>query len=81
MSRRQVLVQLDDDLVTELDRIALKSGLNRSELIRRGALALINAEQNREDDELLQLSYRAVPQDPAIVEAAMKLAVEILPPW
>jgi metal-responsive CopG/Arc/MetJ family transcriptional regulator len=81
MPRRQVLVQLDDDLVTELDRIALKSGLNRSELIRRGAIAVISAEQSRVDDELLQLSYRAIPQDPAIVEAAMKLAGENLPPW
>ena len=81
MSRRQVLVQLDDDLVTQLDRLALRSGSNRSELLRRGAQAVIAAEQSREEDEAFRLAYRAVPQDPGIVEAATKLASQTLPPW
>ena len=81
MSRRQVLVQLDDDLVTQLDRLALRSGSNRSELLRLGAQAVIAAEQSREEDEAFRLAYRAVPQDPVILEAATRLANQTLPPW
>ena len=44
MARREVLVQLDDDLVDHLDRLAKTLGTNRSELLRRGAQAVIDAE-------------------------------------
>jgi predicted transcriptional regulator len=45
MARREVLVQLDDDLVARLDELAAQLGTNRSELLRRGAAAVINAEE------------------------------------
>jgi metal-responsive CopG/Arc/MetJ family transcriptional regulator len=38
MARRQVLVQLDDDLVRRLDAAAQRLEVSRSELLRRGAL-------------------------------------------
>jgi metal-responsive CopG/Arc/MetJ family transcriptional regulator len=41
MARKQVLVQLDDELVARLDEVAARRGVSRSELVRRGALALI----------------------------------------
>ena len=44
MARREVLVQLDDDLVRRLDELAGQLGTNRSELLRRGAQAVIAAE-------------------------------------
>jgi len=81
MSRRQVLVQLDDELVAQLDRIALEHGTNRSELLRQGALAVIRADDLRLADRELQASYRRTPQDPAIVESARRLAAETMPTW
>jgi metal-responsive CopG/Arc/MetJ family transcriptional regulator len=81
MARKQVLVQLDDELVARLDEVAGRRGVSRSELLRRGALALLDAEEVREADEALQEAYRRVPQDPAIVAAAARLASETAPEW
>src|SRR4051794_7390140 len=36
MARREVLVQLDDDLVNRLDALAAELDTSRSELLRRG---------------------------------------------
>ena len=81
MARRQVLVQLDDQLVAQFDEIAQAHGTNRSELLRRGALAVIHAEHQREADVALQDSYRRIPQDPTLVAAAKRLASETIPKW
>jgi ribbon-helix-helix CopG family protein len=81
MGRREVLVQLDDDLVARLDRLAKERGTNRSELLRRGAVAVLDAEELRQADAELQASYRFTPQDPIIVEAAARLASETIPNW
>jgi metal-responsive CopG/Arc/MetJ family transcriptional regulator len=81
MVRKQVLVQLDDELVSRLDEVAAQRGVSRSELLRRGAIALLEAEEAREADDALQEAYRRVPQDPAIVAAAARLASETAPEW
>jgi metal-responsive CopG/Arc/MetJ family transcriptional regulator len=81
MGRREVLVQLDDDLVARLDRLAAKRGTNRSELLRRGAVAVLDAEEIRQADTELQASYRSTPQDPIVVEVAARLASETIPNW
>jgi metal-responsive CopG/Arc/MetJ family transcriptional regulator len=81
MGRREVLVQLDDDLVARLDRLAAEHGTNRSELLRRGAVAVLDAEELRQADSELQASYRFTPQDPIVVEVAARLASETIPNW
>ncbi|HEY5304224.1 MAG TPA: CopG family transcriptional regulator [Acidimicrobiales bacterium] len=81
MVRRQVLVQLDDELVARLDRLAHERGTNRSDLIRQGALAVLDADSQRQADRQLQVSYQYTPQDPLIVEAAGRLARETIPNW
>ncbi len=81
VSRRQVLVQLDDDLVERLDRLAEREGTNRSELLRRGAAAVLAADEVAEADRSLRDAYRRVPQDPAIVAAAARLAARTAPEW
>jgi metal-responsive CopG/Arc/MetJ family transcriptional regulator len=81
MGRREVLVQLDDDLVARLDRLAAERGTNRSELLRRGAVAVLDAEELRQADAELQASYRVTPQDPMVVEVAARLASETMPNW
>jgi metal-responsive CopG/Arc/MetJ family transcriptional regulator len=81
MGRREVLVQLDDELVERLDQLAEQQGTSRSELLRRGAAAVLDAAELAEADRALQAAYRRTPQDPAIVAAASRLAAQTVPEW
>jgi metal-responsive CopG/Arc/MetJ family transcriptional regulator len=81
MARREVLVQLDDELVLELDSLARRRGVSRSELLRRGARAVLDAEDLTSADAALQAAYRRQPQDPALVESARRLAAGAAPEW
>ena len=74
MARQEVLVQLEDDLVEQLDQIAEDHGTNRSELLRRGARAVIEAEDLAAADRRLVAAYRRQPPDPALVQSAARLA-------
>lgn len=74
MACREVLVQLEDDLVEQLDQIAEDHGTNRSELLRRGARAVIEAEDLAAADCRLVAAYRRQPPDPALVQSAARLA-------
>ena len=81
MARKQVLVQLDDDLVARLDALAADQHVSRSELLRRGALAVLQAADDAAADEQLRAAYRRVPQEPAVVAAAAALAATTVPEW
>ncbi|MGH9226097.1 MAG: ribbon-helix-helix protein, CopG family [Acidimicrobiales bacterium] len=81
MGRKEVLVQLDDDLVERLDRLAEAEGTSRSELLRRGAAAVLEAAEQLEADRVLRDAYRRIPQDPALVSSARRLAAETAPEW
>ena len=63
ITRRQVLVQLDDELLARLDDAAAAVGVSRSELLRRGAQAMLEAMDNVEKDRRLQAAYRRQPED------------------
>ncbi len=81
MARKEVLVQLDDGLVSRLDELATAQGTSRSELIRRGAIAVLEAADLADADRQLRDAYRKVPQDPALVQAARSLAARAVPGW
>ena len=81
MARREVLVQLDDDLVRRLDQAASEQGTNRSELRRRGASAVLEATELAQADRELIDAYRRIPRDPAFVESAARLAARTAPEW
>ncbi len=81
MARREVLVQLDDDLVDRLDRLAAALGTNRSDLLRRGAQAVIEAEDALSADRDLVAAYRRHPPEPALVRSAARLAARTAPAW
>lgn len=81
VARREVLVQLDDDLVNHLDQLAKALGTNRSELLRRGAQAVIDAENTRAADRDLVAAYRRQPTEPALVRSAARLAARTVPEW
>lgn len=81
MARKEVLVQLDDDLVERLDRLAESLGTSRSELLRRGATAVLDAAEQLKADRALRDAYRRIPQDPALVASARRLAALTAPEW
>jgi predicted component of type VI protein secretion system len=81
MPRREVLVQLDDELVEQLDRIAKALDTNRSELLRRGAQAVIDADTERANDIELIAAYRRQPPDPVLIRSAARLAAKTAPAW
>ena len=81
MARREVLVQLDNNLVDQLDRLAKASGTNRSELLRRGARAVIAAAEAAAADRELAEAYRRLPPDGALVRSAARLAARTVPEW
>ena len=81
VARREVLVQLDDDLVVRLDALAAQLGTNRSELLRRGAQAVISVEDFAEADREFEAAYRRQPIDPELIQSARRLAAQNSPPW
>lgn len=81
MGRRQVLVQLDDTTVEQLDVLAEQLSVSRSELLRRGADAVLHAEDWARADRDLVEAYRRRPVDPALLDAGDRAAVETAPPW
>ena len=76
-----MLVQLDDDLVTRLDHLASERGTSRSELLRNGAIAVLDAADLRRADDELRAAYRRTPQDPGVVQMASRLAAATMPEW
>lgn len=81
MARREVLVQLDDELVVQLDRIAAARHTNRSELLRRGARAVIEADEGAAADAELIAAYRRQPPDEMLQRSAARLAARTAPEW
>jgi len=61
VTRKQIIVQLDDDLVRRLDESAAADGVSRSEAIRRAAREYLEHEREREADRRYEQSYREHP--------------------
>ncbi len=81
MARKEVLVQLEDDLVKALDQIAKERGTNRSELLRTAARVIVTADDEAKADTELIAAYTAVPQDPQETEAMLRIALEVWPDY
>ena len=81
MARLEVLVQLDDELVAKLDEVAQRTKVSRSELLRRGAQAVLEADEWARADKRLIEGYTKHPPDPALLEASRRLAAETAPEW
>jgi metal-responsive CopG/Arc/MetJ family transcriptional regulator len=81
MPRREVLVQLDDELVAQLDVLANRSKVSRSELLRRAALIVLEADEMARAYERLIEGYTKYPPDPLLLDASRRLAAETAPEW
>jgi predicted transcriptional regulator len=74
MTRQQVLVQLDTELVRRLDELAEAEHTSRSELLRRGAAAVLRTAQERADEQRHAEGYRRQPQGPDELDFAFEAA-------
>jgi len=63
MSRKQVLVQLDDAQVARLDALALAADDSRSELIRRAIDLYMEAVGEAVADLRYAAAYERIPED------------------
>lgn len=63
MARRQVLVQLSDELVDLLDRQARRRRISRSELIREALEQHTRDERRAEIDRQIVEAYTRMPQE------------------
>ena len=81
MARREVLVQLDDELVARLDELAERAQVSRSELLRRAAMAVLEADERARADQRLVEGYTKYPPDPVLLETSRRLAAETVPEW
>lgn len=65
VARKQVLVQLDDELIGRLDRLVGTLDTNRSDLIRRAVTAFLRAADEAKADADHIEAYVRAPEDPA----------------
>jgi predicted transcriptional regulator len=63
MTRKQVLVQLDDGIVSRLDRLTGPMDASRSDLIRRAVNLWLDALDEAEADVRYAEAYRRIPED------------------
>ena len=68
-------------LVAKLDEVAQRTKVSRSELLRRGAQAVLEADEWARADKRLIEGYTKHPPDPALLEASRRLAAETAPEW
>jgi Ribbon-helix-helix protein, copG family len=61
VARIQVLVQLDDELLSLLDERAAAAGVSRSEMVRRGVRAVLAADVESKLDEAIAEGYKRIP--------------------
>ena len=78
MARRQVLVQLDDDLIARHDRLVTALDTNRSDVIRRAVTAFLRAADDAGDDARHLEAYLRIPEDPAEFAGLERAGFE---PW
>jgi metal-responsive CopG/Arc/MetJ family transcriptional regulator len=80
--RQPTLVQLTDDLLTRLDERAARTGISRSELIRRAIEEHLARDDSGAIDAALVAGYRRVPP-PEVDPWAQAAAAESIraEPW
>jgi hypothetical protein len=78
VTRKQVLVQLDDAEIAALDRL-MGAGESRSEHIRRAIDLYVEAVGDALEDLRYAEAYRRFPEDPEESAALLSLALEAWP--
>lgn len=81
MARTQTLVQLTDELVSQLDARVAREGRSRSDLIREAVAGYLSDDREADADRRIVEAYRRLPQEDLLGSehaAAVMVANE---PW
>ena len=79
VARKQVLVQLDDEIVQALDRLTGPMDASRSDLIRRAVNLWLDALDEAEADIRYAEAYKRIPDDMREHEAWEAAGLETWP--
>ena len=63
MSRKPVLVQLNEDLIAELDQLSQQQGRSRSAVVRDAVERYVVNESDAAKDRRMIEAYRLIPDD------------------
>lgn len=77
MSRTQLVVQVDDDLLAPLDERAGAEGISRSELIRRAIRAFVASDAEAVLDRAIADGYRRHPASRSAPDVVARAAASI----
>lgn len=61
-TRKQVLVQLDDEMLAELDEVARELNVNRSEVVRRQLRRFLEYRRHERGHRQAAEAYRRMPE-------------------
>lgn len=81
MARTQTIVQLSDDLLTELDELRAREGRSRSELIREAIERYLGEHRAESIDDAIVAGYTRVPPDEDFGAAWAARASIAAEPW
>lgn len=83
MATSKVGISLSDQMLQLIDAECSRSGLTRSEFIRRAVESTFETLDEQAADQAYAESYLRDPEDPAVTEAVERLATEALAddPW
>ena len=78
MVKKVIQVPVDEGLLSSLDNIAKKRGQPRSELIREACQRYLKQVEYEKMDEVYTEGYRRLPEEPAVGEAQVAMAGQVL---
>lgn len=81
MARIQTLVQLSDELLSQLDARAAREGRSRSDLIREAVAAYLAADRAADIDRQIVEAYARRPQEDLIGFEAAGRRMVAAEPW
>jgi metal-responsive CopG/Arc/MetJ family transcriptional regulator len=79
MVKKVIQVPVDEELLTALDHLSKKQRKARSEVIRHACRRYLRQVESEALDRLYQQGYEKLPEEPALGEAQIVLAGEVLP--
>lgn len=81
MARTQTLVQLSDELLSQLDARAVRERRSRSELIREAVTGYLAGDPEADIDRRIVDAYTRQPQHDLLGAEATALAMIAAEPW
>ncbi len=78
MVKKVIQVPVDEDLLSDLDRLSKKQRKARSELIRQACLSYLQQVELEEMDRLYQQGYMRIPEEPEVGEVQVAMSGEFM---